>query len=168
MADRWPVILLPGIVTPAQLTYGALLAELGEQVVAQAKELEVYAGGEPAADYGLDHEVDGILRTAEEAGFETFHLVGYSGGGAAALAFTERFPERLRSLALLEPAWVGWHEMSVEERDVWRRFEGVENLPEDEVMDAFLPLELAPGVDPPASLRALWARAEQRTDGTRS
>ncbi len=150
MAGRWPVILLPGIVTPVELAYGALLAELGEQVDARAKELEVYAGDGPPADYSLDVEVAGITRSADAAGFDTFHLVGYSGGGGACLAFSERHPERLRSLALLEPAWIGWQELTAEERDVWRGFEQVEHLPEDEVMAAFIPLELAPGVAPPA------------------
>jgi pimeloyl-ACP methyl ester carboxylesterase len=44
----------------------------------------------------------GILREAESAGFERFHLVGYSGGGAISAAFAARFPDRLLSLALLE------------------------------------------------------------------
>ena len=41
----------------------------------------------------------GILRAAEAAGFERFHLVGYSGGGAISAAFAARHPERLLSLA---------------------------------------------------------------------
>src|SRR5512146_2353221 len=39
----WQVILLPGSVMPAGPAYGALLAELGTDVDARAKELEVYA-----------------------------------------------------------------------------------------------------------------------------
>jgi pimeloyl-ACP methyl ester carboxylesterase len=56
-------------------------------------------------DYTGDPEVGGGLRDADERGWEQFHLVGYSGGGAAALAFAASHPERLASLALLEPAW---------------------------------------------------------------
>src|SRR6266849_719989 len=100
-------ILLPGGVMPADLAYGALLEALDDDVEAIAKELEVYAGPEPPPGYTLDHEIDGVLRAADEAGFERFHLVGYSGGGASSLAFAAKHPERLLSLALLEPAWMG-------------------------------------------------------------
>jgi hypothetical protein len=40
----WPVIMLPGGVLPAQPAYEALLAELGDEVDARVKDLEMYAG----------------------------------------------------------------------------------------------------------------------------
>ncbi len=79
-------------VLPAQAAYGALLAALGPNVDAIAKDLEVYAGDEPPAYYSLDTEIQGVLREADARGWEKFHLVGYSGGGAAALAFTAKHP----------------------------------------------------------------------------
>lgn len=42
---RWPVVLLPGGILPAGPAYQALLAELGDDVDARAKNLEMYAGG---------------------------------------------------------------------------------------------------------------------------
>ena len=48
--------------------------------------------------YELETELAGILRAAEAAGFERFHLVGYSGGGAISTAFAARHPEQLLSL----------------------------------------------------------------------
>jgi hypothetical protein len=42
--DPWPVVLLPGVVLPAQLAYGALLATLGHEVDARPKELETAFG----------------------------------------------------------------------------------------------------------------------------
>jgi pimeloyl-ACP methyl ester carboxylesterase len=104
---RHDVILVPGAVLPAEPAYGGLLEALGDQVVAVAKELEVYGGEEPPPNYTLDAEVEGIRHTAKAAGFECFHLVGYSAGGASCLAFAATHPERLRSLALLEAAWAG-------------------------------------------------------------
>ena len=89
--ERWPVVLLPGAVLPAQPAYQALLAELGDSVDARAKDLEMYAGETvPPPGYGLETEVEGIGRVADEAGFRTFHLVGYSAGGASSLAFACR------------------------------------------------------------------------------
>ena len=86
-AFPWQVILLPGGVLPAGPAYGALLEELGSDVDARPKELEVYAADAPPPGYSLAMEVVGITRVADEAHFHRFHLVGYSGGGASALAF---------------------------------------------------------------------------------
>jgi pimeloyl-ACP methyl ester carboxylesterase len=134
---------------PADLAYGPLLEVLGDDVQAIAKDLEIYAGPEPPSGYTLDYEIDGVLRAAEEAGFDRFHLVGYSGGGASSLAFAARYPERLLTLALLEPAWMGNEGLSPEERVVWRDFERIAKLPSDQMMRAFVANQLAPGVDPP-------------------
>jgi pimeloyl-ACP methyl ester carboxylesterase len=142
-------ILLPGGVMPAELAYGALLAALGENVQAVAKELDIYADAAPPAGYTLQHETDGILRTANAAGFDHFHLVGYSAGGAASLAFAIRLPERLLSLALIEPAWMGNDELSAEERTTWRKFDRIAALPPEQMLRAFVANQLAIGVEPP-------------------
>src|SRR5207247_1124416 len=110
--------------------------------------LEVYATDEPPADYTLATEVDGIVREADARGFERFHLAGYSGGGAAALAFAATHGERLLSLALLEPAWAG-NERTPEEDALAERFRVIEQLPEEQRMAEFTRLQLAPGVEPP-------------------
>jgi pimeloyl-ACP methyl ester carboxylesterase len=142
------VILLPGGVLPADLAYGALLEALGDEVEAVAKELEIYAGEEPPANYSLDVEIEGILRAAEASGFDRFHLVGYSAGGAASLALAARHPERLRSLALLEPAWAGNEGLDPAEEAVWREYDRIMDLPPEEMMPAFVRSNLGPGVEP--------------------
>jgi pimeloyl-ACP methyl ester carboxylesterase len=145
---RHPVVLLPGGVLPAEPAYSALLGVLGDRVDAIAKDLEVYAGDEPPADFGLATEVKGILREADARGFQRFHLVGYSGGGASSLAFTAQHGGRLLSLALLEPAWAG-NERTAAEDALMERFRELEPLPPDQFMTGFLELQLAPGVEPP-------------------
>jgi pimeloyl-ACP methyl ester carboxylesterase len=144
-----PAILLPGAVMPAQLAYGALVEALGGRADARPKDLELYAGDAPPPDYSLDHEIEGVLREADTAGFERFHLGGYSAGGAAALAFAAKHSERLLSLALLEPAWSGRDAMSPEERGLWREFDQLVDLPPDELLPAFVRAQLRPGVEPP-------------------
>lgn len=149
----WPVILLPGGILPAQPAYQALLAELGEAVDARTKDLEMYAGtAVPPPGYSLETEVEGIRRLADGAGFETFHLVGYSAGGASSLAFASRYPDRLRSLVLMEPAWAGRTGQSSAEAAVFDRFRAIPGLPPDKIMSAFIETQLAPGVEPPAPL----------------
>lgn len=145
---RYPVVLLPGGVMPAEPAYAALLHVLGERVDAVVKDLEVYSGERPPTDYGLGVEVAGILREADANGFDRFHLVGYSAGGASSLAFTAEHSERLLSLALLEPAWAG-NDRTDQEAALWRRFQALETLPPDEFMAGFVRFQLAPGVEPP-------------------
>ena len=142
------MILLPGIVLPAELAYAALLERLG-QVDALAKDLEIYAADEPRSDYTLDVEVEGVVRAAEAAGFDRFHLVGYSAGGASGIAFAARHPDRLRSLALIEPAWAGNEGLSPAEDVARRELDRAVALPPDEVMPAFVRANLRSGVEPP-------------------
>jgi pimeloyl-ACP methyl ester carboxylesterase len=144
-----PVLLLPGIILPAELAYGALIAALGPGVEAVAKDLEVYASPEPLLDYDLDTEVAGALREADARGWQHFHLVGYSAGGAVSLALAAARPERLASLALLEPAWAGRWDMSPAEAAVWRELDQLARLPPDQLIPAFVELGLRPGVPAP-------------------
>ena len=85
-------MLLPGSVLPADLAYGGLVAVLGADVETIVKDLEVYREDTPPPDYSLDTEVTGVLREADVGGWDRFHLVGYSGGGAAALAVAASHP----------------------------------------------------------------------------
>jgi pimeloyl-ACP methyl ester carboxylesterase len=147
---RHQTILLPGGVLPAELAYEALLEALaGDDVEAVAKDLEVYATEQPPPDYSLDVEVEGVTRAADAAGFKRFHLVGYSGGGACATAFAARHGDRLQSLALLEPAWIGNDGQSADEQRVWGELGRIMALPPDQMLPAFVRLQLAAGVEPP-------------------
>jgi pimeloyl-ACP methyl ester carboxylesterase len=141
-------VLLPGVVLPADLAYAALAEVLGDHIEAIAKDLEVYAGDEPPEGFSLAVEVDGILREADARGFDAFHLVGYSAGGASALAVASAHAGRLLSLALLEPAWAG-NERTREEEGLAERFRALEPLPDHEFMAGFARLQLAPGAEPP-------------------
>lgn len=135
---------------PVGLAYGPLLNVLKDEIEPAFKELEVYTAEMPPADYGLDTEIESILRAAESASFSDFHLVGYSAGGACSLAFTARYPARVRSLALIEPAWIGNEGLSPEAAAQWREIEAMMALPLDELMPAFLRWQMRPGLAPTA------------------
>jgi pimeloyl-ACP methyl ester carboxylesterase len=147
--ERLQAILLPGGVLPAELAYPDLVRALGIEVDARFKEHELYASSEPPAGWGLETEVEAIRRFADEADFEQFHLVGYSGGGAIAIAFCVTYPERLASLALNEPAWTGNEDLSEDERELGHEFERIMAMPPEQMMPAFVRAQLAPGVEPP-------------------
>src|SRR5918995_655297 len=85
--ERFQAILLPGAVMPAELARA-----LGTDVDARPKEHELYASSEPPPGWGLETEVESIQRFADKAGYEQFHLVGYSGGGAIAIVFCATYP----------------------------------------------------------------------------
>ena len=114
------VLVVPGMIYPAVQAYGPLLSRLTGRARIQTKELEIYADPAqvPPEGYNLDTEVQGIIRAADEAGWDTFNLVGYSAGGLAALAFIEKYPERLTSVALIEPFGTGLDEPP----EAWTRF----------------------------------------------
>jgi pimeloyl-ACP methyl ester carboxylesterase len=101
------VVLLPGSVLPADLAYGALVSALGADVETIVKDLEVYREATPPPDYSLDTEVAGVLREADARGWDRFHLVGYSGGGAAALAVAASHPARVQSRSGESPVMRG-------------------------------------------------------------
>lgn len=145
-SEKPAVIFVPGGIMPADMAYDPLLKSIGDQIRPVTKELEVYAGDTPAPDYGLEKEVEGIRKVADAAGFKRFNLVGYSAGGASSLAFTARYPERLLSLALIEPAWIG--RIAPEDAKDWEWITRLIELPDEERMREFQRWQMLPGVEP--------------------
>jgi pimeloyl-ACP methyl ester carboxylesterase len=163
------VVLLPGIVMPAGLAYEGLVAALGPDVETIVKDLEVYREDSPPPAYSLDTEVGGVLREADARGWHSFHLVGYSGGGAAALACAARNPARLLSLGLLEPAWAGAWGWSPEHERLWATYDGLAQSSFEEFMPAFMRLQVRPEVElptPPPGPPPPWM--QQRPEGIRA
>jgi pimeloyl-ACP methyl ester carboxylesterase len=144
-----PVILVPGGVMPAALSYGMLLGVVNAKIQAVPKELEVYKSATPPAGYKLDMEVEGIRQTADSNGFTRFHLVGYSAGGASSLAFVAQYPERVMSLVLVEPAWAGNEGLTAEDVADWAEMDRLMSLPPDQRMSAFARWQMRPGIEPP-------------------
>jgi pimeloyl-ACP methyl ester carboxylesterase len=145
--DRPRVLLLPGGVMPVSVSYAPLVELVRDDADFLMKDLEVYADDAPPTNYGLGMEIDAVKRVADGAGWQNFHLVGYSGGGAVSVAFAARYPERLLSLALIEPAWAGNKEWTPDEVAHWVEMDRVMQLPETERLPAFIRNELRPGVE---------------------
>jgi pimeloyl-ACP methyl ester carboxylesterase len=162
-------VLLPGIVLPAGLAYDGLVSALGSDVETIVKDLEVYREDSPPPGYSLDTEVAGILREADARGWGSFHLVGYSGGGAAALACAARNPARLLSLAVLEPAWAGDWDWSPQHERLWAKYDDLAQSSHEEFMPAFMRLQVRPEVElpsPPSGPPPPWMK--QRPEGIRA
>ncbi|MGH7124934.1 MAG: alpha/beta fold hydrolase, partial [Stellaceae bacterium] len=70
------------------------------------------ASAKPTGPYRLDDFVEQLARLATALELDRFDLAGFSMGGMVAEAFTARFPERVRRLALLHTV----HDRSATER----------------------------------------------------
>jgi pimeloyl-ACP methyl ester carboxylesterase len=146
MPTHWPVICI-GAVAPAAWTYARLQRLLQKEARLVLRDLEGYA--QPlAADYGLPSEVKAITCAADAAGFQSFHLVGYSAGGSVALAFALAHPERVNSLTLIEPAWIGNHAWDAVEVAYLSTVDGAMQLPMSQRGHALLMAMSPPGTDP--------------------
>ena len=145
---RPPVMFLPGGISPAAVTYGPLLEVLKDEVRPLLKDLEVYAADMPPPEYGLEWEIEGIKHAAEAADMTSFHLVEYSNG--LSLAFAAKYPERVRSLALIEPGWIADDTWRREEAAYWSEWGRVMALPPEERLRG-MALNVRPGVQAPSS-----------------
>jgi pimeloyl-ACP methyl ester carboxylesterase len=132
------VICMPGGIAPAAQRYAPLVAAVGGRADLHLKDLEVYAGGTPPADYSIDQEVAALDRFADSMDLDRFHLVGYSGGGFISLAYAGTRPERVLSLALFEPAMVPG-DMTADERELTDAFRSkLHGLEGEPLMSAFV------------------------------
>jgi pimeloyl-ACP methyl ester carboxylesterase len=57
--------------------------------------------------YTIGGDAADVLDAADRAGVDRFHLVGHSYGGLVAVEVARRAPERVRSLHLIEPPYLG-------------------------------------------------------------
>ena len=102
------------------------------------------------------------LGEADARGWERFHLTGYSAGGAAALAVAARHPDRLLSLALLEPAWAGHWDVTETERVASAQLDELDALTTaDDFMAAFGEVDVILG---PTTPNPAWKLGEKNND----
>jgi len=147
-------IFLGGILMPARLRYGPLVAALGSSPELVVKELDVYATDHIPDDYSLAAEVNALDRFADERGFGWFHLYGCSYGASIAMAYVAAHPDKVASLALDEPAT----DFSDSDREMLaaQGTNGLADLPPDQRMQVFVRSLVRPGVDvrPPPTMPA--------------
>ncbi len=145
-----PVIFIPGGIQPAAIQYGPLLnCFQKDEIRPLLKDLELYEKETPPDGYNLNLEIEGLKKTADTAGLQSFHVVSYSGGGAIAIAFAAAYPNWLKSLAIFEPATIPCQVYRHQEAEKQAEFDRVMTLPPAEQMREFVRAHLRPGVPPP-------------------
>jgi pimeloyl-ACP methyl ester carboxylesterase len=106
-----PIVLVPGILTgwASWKDHAERLAGTRMVIRVQPRSIELAEAGQPIPpDYSIAMERDALLATVDTLGIDRFDLAGWSLGGGVSLAFALEYPERVRTLTLIEPevAWV--------------------------------------------------------------
>lgn len=131
------VFFLPGVIAPASIAFRDLADELPGDFDVILKDLALYDDAAPPPQYTLESEVRSLLAAADRAGRRRFHLVGYSAGGAVAALAAATHPDRLLSLVLMEPSWLGNDDVPESERRVSEALRAVDRLPPDKRIAAW-------------------------------
>ncbi|MEA2615189.1 MAG: hypothetical protein QOE72_972 [Chloroflexota bacterium] len=137
----------------ARSTFRRVLDVLDAPIDALFKDMEVTSGDGPQLDWTLQMEVEALQAVTGRAAPGPFHLVGYSGGAAVALAFVASHGDRVRTLTLIEPPWVGNDSWSTSEAAFWEAYDRAMALTDAEAaLEAFAVVMRGPGVPGPSIL----------------
>jgi pimeloyl-ACP methyl ester carboxylesterase len=101
-----PIVLVPGGLSGwlSWIPHAERLSTERMVIRIQLRSIELAERDEPfPADYGPLTEVDALHATVNELSLESFDLAGWSSGGLVALTFALRYPERIRTLTIIEP-----------------------------------------------------------------
>lgn len=109
--DGEPIVLVPGGLSGwlSWIPHAERLSAERTVVRVQLRSVELAEAGEPYPDdYGTVAEREALRATVDEIDLDGFDLAGWSYGGHVSLAFALEYPERVRTLTLIEPpaVWV--------------------------------------------------------------
>jgi pimeloyl-ACP methyl ester carboxylesterase len=157
--DMNSVVCLNGN-APVQDTFAPLATYLHGEVALVLKDREAYSRA-PGECLTLADEIMGVCRIGEEKELPSFHLLRYSAGGVVALAFTAAYHERVRTLALIEPPWMGNDTTSADAKALHSALDHVlTEVPVDQRMAQFRQAIMRPGESPaplPPGPSPAWA-----------
>lgn len=109
--DGEPVVLVPGGLTGwvSWLPHADRLRERWRTIRVQPIHNELGSAGRPGEPgYTTETERESLRMTLDALGIDAAHIAGWSAGGTAVIEFALAYPERVRSLTLVEPGayWV--------------------------------------------------------------
>jgi len=141
------LVLTPGGMMPAAPHYAPFLKYLGRDVRPLLKDFELFTHDQVPDGYSLETEVEDLRLAVDDVQFDSFHLIGYS--VCLPLAFVAEYPERVRSVTMVEPGMIG--SGSFAPLDMVAAHQQRVGLPQPQMMVAMNRSMLAPGVSlPPA------------------
>lgn len=106
-----PIVLLPGGLSGwlSWIPFVEPLVKDHQVIRVQLRSVELAEEGTPyPPDYGTLTEREGLRATVDTLGLDRFDLVGWSYGAHCSLAFTLEYPQRVRTLTVIEPpaVWI--------------------------------------------------------------
>lgn len=109
--DGEPVVLVPGGLTGwvSWMPHAERLSARWRTIRVQPIHNELGSAGQPGdPGYTAETERESLRMTLDALGVETAHFAGWSAGGKALIEFALAYPERVRTLTLIEPAayWI--------------------------------------------------------------
>ena len=143
-----PIFLIGGAGPIASREFATLIAAMPRSRPTVPLDMVVFHGGEPPVDFSMTTETDAVLKAMDEVGAERGHFLGYSGGAAVALAFACAYPERVATLTLEEPAWVGSEGATDADERFWYDLGAAMDLEHAAALRAFRDLMVKPEVRP--------------------
>ena len=109
--DGEPIVLVPGGLTGwvSWIPHAERLSARWRVIRVQPIHNELGSAGQPGEPgYTAETERESLRMTLDALGIETAHFAGWSAGGKALIEFALAYPERVRSLTLVEPGafWI--------------------------------------------------------------
>jgi pimeloyl-ACP methyl ester carboxylesterase len=106
-----PVVLIPGGLTGwvSWIPHADRLSARWRTIRVQPIHNELGSAGQPGdPGYTVETERESLGMTLDALGIETAHFAGWSAGGKALIEFALAYPQRIRTLTLVEPEayWV--------------------------------------------------------------
>lgn len=102
-----PIVLVPAALTGwlSWIPHAERLAATRRAIRVQPIHNELGSAGQPGdPTYDAETERESLRLTLDDLGIERADFAGWSGGGRAVIEFTLEYPERVRTLTLVEPA----------------------------------------------------------------
>jgi pimeloyl-ACP methyl ester carboxylesterase len=155
-----PVVWISPDTAPQGKSTGEFARRLAPRVNVSLVELAVW-GLDACARYDMDVEVAAVQALVDAAAVDRFHLFGFSAGGSVALATALAMPDRVLSVAVLEPASIGDDAWNPAEAAWQAELSRIRTLPADSCMPDFRRLLMRPGLEPPPSRRSSGAWTSQ-------
>jgi pimeloyl-ACP methyl ester carboxylesterase len=104
--DGEPVVLIPGGLTGwvSWIPHAERLSAKWRTIRVQPIHNELGSAGQPGdPTYTVETERESLRMTLDALGTETAHFAAWSAGGKALLEFALAYPQRIRTLTLVEP-----------------------------------------------------------------
>jgi len=153
----FPIVLVPGGLSGwvSWKPHAEVLSKDSRVVRVQLLNMAAAERGQtPSSGYSLRSESEALKNTLDKLDIRKVNLVGWSHGGAVSLDFALNYPDRIRTLTLIEPAayWVGraYGQFGDEERQFVEFLRGIRDPPTEDDLIKFLRGNglVPPGIDP--------------------